>query len=135
VPLYLKDLESSVAKSFEQIKQQIPVSSRIVIFGIITEVDIKYIVDFVTEELTEVFIKSKLYKIVDRDNIDLIRAEQQFQLSGEVDDSSMVEIGKFIGANIIVTGKIVARNGNYFIILRVLDVKTSELLSISTEMI
>ena len=44
--------------------------------------------------------------VVDRSELDRIRAEQNLQLSGDVDDNTAVSIGRFVGADVIVTGAI-----------------------------
>lgn len=45
-------------------------------------------------------------QVVDRENIDLILQEQEFGLSGIIDEASAVKMGKLLGAKVAVTGKI-----------------------------
>ena len=49
--------------------------------------------------------------IVQRERVDEIIREQAFQLSGRVTDESTVKIGRLIGANVLVTGRMVAADG------------------------
>lgn len=45
-------------------------------------------------------------QVVDRENIDIILQEQEFGLSGIIDEASAVKMGKLLGAKVAVTGKI-----------------------------
>jgi curli biogenesis system outer membrane secretion channel CsgG len=66
--------------------------------------------EYAAEELILLLVTSKKYRIVDRRSLDIIRGEQNFQLSGEVDDDTAVSIGHLIGAEIVITGSIVPYN-------------------------
>jgi len=52
--------------------------------------------------------------------------ELNFQLSGEVSDASALEIGKFLGAQTIVTGAISELADRHRMRIRALDVKTTQ---------
>ena len=62
----------------------------------------------------------------------MILAEQNFQLSGYVDDDSAVSIGKFLGATVVITGSISGTGSRKRLILRALDVQTAEILAMSS---
>jgi TolB-like protein len=49
--------------------------------------------------------------IVQRERVDEIIREQAFQLSGRVTDESTVKIGRLIGANVFVTGRMIVADG------------------------
>lgn len=51
-------------------------------------------------------IKDPFLRVVDRENMMAILQEQKLQLSGIVDDKTAVEVGKIVGAQIILTGTI-----------------------------
>jgi TolB-like protein len=63
--------------------------------------------------------------VVDRRELDLIRQEERFQMSGEVSDESMQSIGKKLGAQIIVSGSLNAMGGAYRFRMRALNVETA----------
>jgi TolB-like protein len=88
---------------------------------------------FVIEELEFQFVDSKKFKIVDRKTLDTIRAEQNFQLSGDVDDNSAVSIGKMIGANIVITGTISGSGTTQRLTIKALDVKTAQIITMARE--
>jgi hypothetical protein len=63
--------------------------------------------------------------VVDRANLDKIRAEQGFQLSGEVDDESAKSIGKLLGAGAIVTGSLADLGDVYSLTLKAINIETA----------
>lgn len=46
------------------------------------------------------------YTMIDRGELDRIRSEQPFQMSGEMDDNQAVPIGKIAGADVIISGAV-----------------------------
>ena len=83
--------------------------------------------EYALEELTLLLVRTQKFRVVDRRNLDVIRAEQQFQLSGEVDDETAVSIGHLIGASFVVTGSIAPWGSAKHLRLRVLDVQTGQI--------
>jgi curli biogenesis system outer membrane secretion channel CsgG len=71
--------------------------------------------------------------VVDRKSLDALREEQNFQISGDVDDDSAVSIGKMLGANIIITGSINGVDSTRRLRLKALDVKTAEILTMVSQ--
>jgi hypothetical protein len=63
--------------------------------------------------------------VVDRANLDRVREEQGFQLSGEVDDDSAKAIGKILGAGAIVTGSFVNLGDVYGLTLKAINMETA----------
>lgn len=51
-------------------------------------------------------IKDPFLRVVDREHMMSILQEQKLQLSGVVDDATAVEVGKIVGAQIILTGSV-----------------------------
>ena len=62
--------------------------------------------EYMLAMLSENAVNDKVFSVVDRAQLDAIRAELNFQFSGEVDDGSAQEIGKMLGAQTIVSGAI-----------------------------
>ena len=88
--------------------------------------------EYALEELTMLLVMTRKFRVVDRRNLDIIRAEQQFQLSGEVDDETAVSIGHLIGAAFVITGSISPWESAKFLRLRVLDVQTGQIRAMSS---
>jgi TolB-like protein len=92
--------------------------------------------DYVIEELSLALVKSKKLVIVDRKNLDLIREEMNFQMSGEVDDESAQEIGKLLGAESIISGSLLNMGDFYRFRVKTINVSSAAIevsFSISVE--
>jgi hypothetical protein len=70
-------------------------------------------------------VNDRVFKVVDRQQLDLIRAEQNFQYSGEVDDNDALAIGKFFGAQTIVSGRVSQVAERYRFTIRALEVQSA----------
>ena len=79
----------------------------------------------VLEEMTTHLVRGGRVIVVDRRQIDLIRQEMDFQLSGEVSDESAQEIGRMLGAQSIVTGSLSSIGTTHFLRTRVVNVTTA----------
>ena len=62
--------------------------------------------EYVLDELSSVLVNNSHLTVVDRANLDRIRQELGFNLSGEVSDQSMQSIGQMLGAQALVTGSL-----------------------------
>ncbi|MDR0301184.1 MAG: hypothetical protein LBI04_02600 [Treponema sp.] len=80
---------------------------------------------YVLDELTANLVDSRKLTVVDRKEIDLIRGEFDFQLSGDVGDDSMQELGRMLGAEAIISGSLTDMGGFYRIVIRVLNVQNA----------
>jgi hypothetical protein len=119
--------------SYLTMSRNIPEGSIIVIVNINAENRVEG--EMLLNELTVLFVNSTKYIIVDRRDLEEIKKEQLFQMSGEVDDASVVSIGHFLGADVVITGEIVGEGAMRRLILKALDVKTSQILAASSEKI
>jgi len=63
--------------------------------------------------------------VVDRANLDKVRAEQGFQLSGEVSDESAKAIGQLLGAGAIVTGSLTDLGDVYSLTFKAINIETA----------
>jgi formylglycine-generating enzyme required for sulfatase activity len=70
-------------------------------------------------------VRDRKVVVVDRNSLDIIRREQNFQLSGEVDDNSAQAIGKMLGAQSVVAGSLVDMGGTYRFRVYTLNVETA----------
>jgi hypothetical protein len=88
--------------------------------------------EFIFGEL-EFIMVGKGYMLIDRSELDRIRKEQEFQMSGEVDDSQAVSIGKFAGADVIITGAVTGSGDLRRLRLRALDTESAAVLAAASE--
>lgn len=85
-----------------------------------------YLGKAVAEIIRTTLVSNKNYLIVERAQISKALSEQKFQQSGIIDDKSAVEIGKVLGADLIIVGSVVRIGNAYTINSRMIDVITGE---------
>ncbi|MDR1099626.1 MAG: CsgG/HfaB family protein [Treponema sp.] len=91
-------------------------------------------VDVVVREITDSLIATGKITVLDRQNLELINAEKQYQSSGEVSDDAYVSIGKMLGVETIVTFSITGSGSQRKLTVRSVSVETGTVLySDSTE--
>ena len=82
----------------------------------------QYLINDVIDNMTSAFIRNGI-SVVERQNIALIIAEQNLQMSGNVSDNEIISIGNLSGANtaviVSITGAAAARR----LQVRVLDLE------------
>lgn len=83
----------------------------------------------VTEILTTSFVNSEYFKIIEREQLQKIVKEIQMEQSGIIDASHVKKIGKFTGADAIVTGSVIKIGQDLRLDARVIDVETGIILS------
>jgi len=89
--------------------------------------DNQALVNDVIDDLTSLFLRSGV-QIIDRQSIDLILAEQNFQMSGNVSDNDFVGIGRLAGANAIAVINITGTAATRRLQVRVLDIERGTVL-------
>jgi TolB-like protein len=116
-------LDSAVAVAAQEIESALPERSKVAVlyFSSPSETFSSYVI----EELMGYLVRGKKLVVVDRNSLDIIKQEQNFQMSGEVDDSSAQEIGKMLGAQSVVAGSLVNLGGSYRFRVYSLNVETA----------
>ncbi|MDR2792297.1 MAG: CsgG/HfaB family protein [Treponema sp.] len=87
----------------------------------------KSMVDVVIREITGALVAMNI-RVLERENLDAVKAEQQYQASGEVSDDSYVSIGHMLGVETIVTFSITGSGYQRKLTVRCVSVKTGEVL-------
>lgn len=87
--------------------------------------------EYFSEALLLAAMKNKPFTIVERKDLQKILDEQNLQYSGLVDDDTAVRLGAFLGAEVMVTGRLYIRDGKYEIFMKLLRVETGEILSVT----
>jgi TolB-like protein len=118
------ELDLAICDVSDYLSDNIPKESMIVILNM--QSDSTVLSEYVIDELIANAVNDKIFKVVDRQQLDLIRTEQNFQLSGEVDDNLALSIGKFFGAQTIVSGRIAQIGDRYRMTIRALEVQTAQ---------
>jgi hypothetical protein len=115
----------AVASAVESLNSKLPSGATIMIMK--TNSTETNMLNDVVDQITTSVVQGGKLKIVDRSNQALINAEQQFQLSGNVDDNAAVSIGKQLGAKYAVLCGISGTMSNRRLNLKVLDIETSQI--------
>jgi hypothetical protein len=127
---FQQTVEGALERAAEQILKNVPAGSRIAIVYI-TAQD-RSTAEYIAGELEYIWVNEG-YIITDRSQLDRIRREQDFQMSGEVDDETAVSIGKIIGVNIIVTGRVDGEGNLRRLRLRALNTLTAQVAGAASE--
>ncbi|HUP53224.1 MAG TPA: CsgG/HfaB family protein, partial [Longimicrobiales bacterium] len=69
-------------------------------------------------------------QVVERAQLHEMLREQDLALSGRLDESSAIEIGKLLGVQYVVTGQATDIVGNLRMDIRAIDVETSEIVAV-----
>jgi TolB-like protein len=82
-------------------------------------------------------LESKLFRdqnfdLVSRNRIDAVLSEQEFGLSGYVDDYSAQRIGHILGAKYILTGEITKPETQFFLNIQILETENARLIYSNT---
>ena len=94
------ELDVAIRETSDYLSNNIPKGNKIVILNI--QSDYAALSEYIIDELIANTVNDRLFSVVDRAQLEAIRMELNFQLSGEVDDDSALSIGKFLGAQTIV---------------------------------
>ena len=120
--VFCKDLRGALKEAAEQFSFSLKEKSVVAIIGIYADgADLS---DFMLDELTAQFIQVKKLTIADRINLEAIKKEMSFQLSGEVGDESIQQLGAKIGAETVIQGVLKQYGGIYTLTIRALNVTT-----------
>ncbi|MDR1898454.1 MAG: tetratricopeptide repeat protein [Treponema sp.] len=79
---------------------------------------------YVMDELTGALVNGAL-EVADRNNLAYVYRELNFQLSGDVSDETAQSVGKFLGAQYVVTGQLVDAGDTYRYRLNGIKVETA----------
>jgi hypothetical protein len=123
-------LVEALYRAGDTLANTLPETSTIAILSVSTQE--REMAEFVVDELAYVLVNDG-YRIVDRRSLEAIRTEQNFQLSGEVDDESAVSIGKLLGANVVITGSISGTDAMRRLRLKALEVQTAQIVAMASE--
>ncbi len=86
-------------------------------------------IEFVMHVFTAEFTRLGVATVVDRKYFDKIIEEQSFQISDWADKNKVAELGKALGANHLVVGRLVRRGSFFFLTIKILNVKTTTIVA------
>ncbi|WP_461255007.1 extracellular solute-binding protein [Treponema sp. R80B11-R83G3] len=119
-------IDSALNNSIFYLNGKIPPKSRVAVLNFTS--DWPKLSDYVNEELIGYIVNDNALTVVDRANLDKISKEMDFQLSGEVSDETALSIGKKLGAQILISGAVLAVGNTYRLRIKAISVETSQIL-------
>lgn len=131
--VFAVEIETALAQTAEQFSKTLKAGSTIAIVGISS--DTEAMSDFMLDELTVNFVKQRKLKVADRANLAAIKKEMNFQLSGEVGDDSIQQIGAMAGAQTVIRGNMKPLGDTYLLVIHALNVTTAAVEDIYRERI
>ena len=121
--VFALEIETALAETAAQFSKTLKAGSTIAIIGISS--DTEEMSDFMLDELTVNFVKQRKLKVADRANLAAIKKEMNFQLSGEVGDDSIQQIGAMAGAQTVIRGNMKPLGDTYLLVIHALNVTTA----------
>lgn len=79
----------------------------------------------VTDKMITQLVNLKRFRVIERGAIEAVMKEQKFSLSGLVNEDSAIQLGKIVGADVIIMGNLSIEAGFSRFSARVIDVETS----------
>ena len=130
------NLDTAIQQASKKINDTLPAGTKVALLNFTSGSDV--LSDYVIEEMSIALVDGKKLVVVDRKEIDLIRGEMNFQMSGEVSDESAQEIGKLLGAQSIVSGSLVNMGDTHRFRTKVINVisaaiETSSSISVAND--
>jgi tetratricopeptide (TPR) repeat protein len=124
-------LDTAVRELSDYLNRRIPKGTKAVFLNV--KSDWPAFSEYILDCLQENAVNDGVFTVVDRQQIDLIRAELNFQWSGEVSDKSAQEIGQMLGAQTIVSGLVTKVGSDYRIQVRAIAVQTAAVQGLTTK--
>ncbi|MDR2783771.1 MAG: CsgG/HfaB family protein [Treponema sp.] len=115
----------AIQRAAEGLAAIFPAGSRVSLLNISKSE--KDMVDVIIRDITA-FLMNKDITVLERENLNLIKAEQQYQTSGEVSDESYVGIGHMLGVETIVIFSITGSGYQRKLTVRCVSVETGKVL-------
>jgi len=86
----------------------------------------KWIPLFIQGVITTNFQQYSGMKVVDRQNADMVKAEQKLSENAAYDENNAIELGKLTSAKLIITGSITGKSNSYALMFSITDAETGE---------
>jgi Mg-chelatase subunit ChlD/curli biogenesis system outer membrane secretion channel CsgG len=87
--------------------------------------------EYFSEQSVLSLARNGLYKLVERGELQKILKEMELQLSDLADEAKAARVGKLLGAEVLVLGKVYLVKDNYEIFIKLVRVETAEILSVT----
>ncbi|MHC6202975.1 Lcl C-terminal domain-containing protein [Breznakiellaceae bacterium SP9] len=117
------DLDAAIKEAASKMGTSLPAKTEVALVSIASSS--AQFSEYIIARLEAALVDDGKLVVLDRANLDKVREEQGFHLSGEVDDNSAKAIGKLLGAGAIVTGSFVNLGDVYGLSLKAINMTTA----------
>jgi hypothetical protein len=117
------DLDAAIKEAAGRMERNIPEGTKIALVSVASSS--AQFSEYVINRLEAALVDGGKLVVVDRANLDKVREEQGFQMSGEVDDDSAKSIGRLLGAGAIATGSFTSIGDMYTLALKAINLETA----------
>jgi len=115
-------LDKKIREASDYLNERIPAGRKIAFISI--QSDSSALSEYMIDEFITNAVNDNKHSVVDRQQLDAVRAELNFNMSGEVSDQSAQSVGQMLGAQTIITGKVSKIGKSYRFSIRALEVET-----------
>jgi hypothetical protein len=118
-------IDSALDTATNNIRQAIEKGTRVAVINIFTEYT--EVSDYIINELIVRLVNLSEFQVIPRSSVELTAAQSEidFQMSGYVNDGFAQSLGKFLGAQTIITGTFSkGTTGGYRLIINAIDVES-----------
>jgi len=113
----------SIEQTAEEIRRQLTAQTKIAVLNFSS--GRRELSTYVIDELNNAIVREGSLTVVNKQQLDLVREELDFQMSGDVDDNSAQSAGKWLGAQSVLSGSFTVISKNtYRFRIRVIAVET-----------
>jgi hypothetical protein len=119
------ELDAAIRSTSNYLNEHLPGEKKLVILNIQSEYPA--LSEYIIDELIANTVNDRVFSVVDRQQLDIIRAELDFHISGEVDDETAQALGRIAGAQIIVSGAVSRIGDLYRLRVRALKVESAQI--------
>jgi curli biogenesis system outer membrane secretion channel CsgG len=117
------ELDAAIREASDYLNGKVPKGSKAVFLNI--KSDYPDLSEYLLSALSENAVNDGVFSVVDRQQLDTIRAELNFQMSGEVSDESAQSIGQMLGAQSIVSGAVGKLGSLYRVQVKAIEVQSA----------
>jgi hypothetical protein len=118
------ELDAAIRETSDYLNKQLPKGNKLMILNVQSE--FPALSEYIIDELIANTVNDRVFSVVDRQQLNTIRAELNFQMSGEVDDETAQSLGRMAGAQIIVSGAVSRLGDLYRLRVRALSVQSAQ---------
>jgi hypothetical protein len=119
------ELDAAIRAASDYLNQRLPKGNKLVVLNVQSE--FPALSEYIIDELIANTVNDRVFSVVDRQQLNTIRAELEFHASGEVSDESAQSIGQMLGAQSIISGAVSRIGDLYRLRVRALSVQSAQI--------